>query len=198
MRHTKDFVNQHTPAEARVREATSNDPWHPPQTLLQEIAESTFKSDELRQTMDMLFKRMNDSGKVGTATVRTASADLSLANGHHPTEPWLRPRRQMWRHVIKSLSLLDYLIKNGSERVVDYANRHLAEIKTLKVRPIPSRVRRAVQTPSLTRPAIAEHATLGRTSNTSMRTARTKAPTSESSPRTSQRCSRYELPTANA
>jgi len=43
----------------------------------------------------------------------------------------------MWRHVIKSLSLLDYLIKNGSERVVDYANRHLAEIKTLKVQPIP-------------------------------------------------------------
>jgi len=73
MRHTKDFVNQHTPAEARVREATSNDPWHPPQTLLQEIAESTYKSDELRQTMDMLFKRMNDSGKVGV-TGRASAA----------------------------------------------------------------------------------------------------------------------------
>ena len=64
MRQTKDFVNQHTPAEARVREATSNDAWGAPQTLLQEIAESTYKRDELKETMEMLFKRMNDSSKV--------------------------------------------------------------------------------------------------------------------------------------
>lgn len=64
LRQTKDFVNQHSAAEARVREATSNDPWVPPQSLLQEIAESTFKRDELKEVMDMMFKRMNDSGKV--------------------------------------------------------------------------------------------------------------------------------------
>jgi hypothetical protein len=66
LRQTKDFVNQHTAAEARVREATSNDPWVPPQSLLQEIAESTYKREELKEVMDMMFKRMNDSGKVRT------------------------------------------------------------------------------------------------------------------------------------
>ena len=49
-----------------------------------------------------------------------------------PSGRWRR--WQYWRHVTKALSVLDYLIKNGSETVVDIANRHLAEIKTLKVR----------------------------------------------------------------
>jgi epsin len=41
---------------------------------------------------------------------------------------------QNWRHVTKALNLLDYLVKNGSDQVVDYANRHIADIKTLKAR----------------------------------------------------------------
>lgn len=44
------------------------------------------------------------------------------------------PHIQNWRHVTKSLNLLDYLVKNGSDQVVDYANRHIADIKTLKAR----------------------------------------------------------------
>ena len=69
-RHTKDFVNQHSTAEARVREATSNDPWGAPQQLLIDIAESTYKREELKEVMDMTFKRMNDPGKVRGARQR--------------------------------------------------------------------------------------------------------------------------------
>lgn len=37
-----------------------------------------------------------------------------------------------WRQIYKALQLLEYLIKNGSERVVDYARSHVAVIDMLK------------------------------------------------------------------
>ena len=37
-----------------------------------------------------------------------------------------------WRHVMKALTLLDYLIKNGSETCVEYARDHVHDIRTLK------------------------------------------------------------------
>ena len=37
-----------------------------------------------------------------------------------------------WRHVYKSLILLDYLIKNGSERVVRQCADNIFSIQTLK------------------------------------------------------------------
>ena len=85
IRHTKDFVNQHSVAEARVREATSNDPWGAPQQLLIDIAESTFKRDELKEVMDMLFKRMNDSSKAsahGRKRARTQAHTDASAHEH--------------------------------------------------------------------------------------------------------------------
>lgn len=37
-----------------------------------------------------------------------------------------------WRQVYKGLTLLEYLVKNGSERVVDDARQHLSLIKILR------------------------------------------------------------------
>ena len=39
---------------------------------------------------------------------------------------------RQWRQIYKSLVLLEYLIKNGSERVIDDARSHLGLIKTLR------------------------------------------------------------------
>lgn len=39
---------------------------------------------------------------------------------------------RQWRQIYKSLTLLEYLVKNGSERVVDDARSHLSTIKYLK------------------------------------------------------------------
>jgi len=36
-----------------------------------------------------------------------------------------------WRNVYKALTLLEYLVKNGSERVVDYARAHTYDLKAL-------------------------------------------------------------------
>lgn len=37
-----------------------------------------------------------------------------------------------WRHVYKSLVLLDYLVKSGSDHVVQYCSEHIIAIQTLK------------------------------------------------------------------
>lgn len=41
---------------------------------------------------------------------------------------------KQWRHIYKSLTLLEYLVKNGSERVVADARDHIYEIKGALVR----------------------------------------------------------------
>lgn len=38
-----------------------------------------------------------------------------------------------WRHVYKSLVLLDYLVKNGNEKVAQQCKEHIVAIQTLKV-----------------------------------------------------------------
>lgn len=37
-----------------------------------------------------------------------------------------------WRQIYKALQLLEYLVKNGSERVIDDARSHLSMIKILR------------------------------------------------------------------
>lgn len=37
-----------------------------------------------------------------------------------------------WRQIYKALQLLEYIVKHGSERVVDEARAHLSTIKILR------------------------------------------------------------------
>ncbi len=57
------MVYNYTDAEAKVREATSNDAWGPSNTLLTELAEYTFHVQAYGLVMGMLWKRLNDHGK---------------------------------------------------------------------------------------------------------------------------------------
>lgn len=98
-RTIKNVVKNYTPAEIKVREATSNDPWGPPTTLMNEIAELTYNSMALAEIMNMIWKRMSDQGK-------------------------------NWRHVFKSLNLLEYLAKVGSPQV---SERCKSQIHALQV-----------------------------------------------------------------
>uniref|UniRef100_A0A8C1HKD0 ENTH domain-containing protein n=1 Tax=Cyprinus carpio carpio TaxID=630221 RepID=A0A8C1HKD0_CYPCA len=100
-RQMKNIVNNYTDAEIKVREATSNDPWGPPTSLLMEIADLTFNVVALTEVMGIIWKRLNDHGK-------------------------------NWRHVYKALTLLDYLIKSGSERVGQQCKENIYAIQTLR------------------------------------------------------------------
>ncbi|KAI7803345.1 putative epsin-3-like [Triplophysa rosa] len=100
-RQVKNIVNNYTDAEIKVREATSNDPWGPPTSLMLEIADLTFNVVAFTEVMGIIWKRLNDHGK-------------------------------NWRHVYKALSLLDYLIKMGSERVAQQCKQNIYAIQTLQ------------------------------------------------------------------
>ncbi|TNN71509.1 Epsin-3 [Liparis tanakae] len=100
-RQVKNMVNNFTEAEIKVREATSNDPWGPPCSLMAEIADLTFNAVAFTEVLGMVWKRLNDSGK-------------------------------NWRHVYKAMTLLDYLIKTGSERVIQECRENIYTIQTLR------------------------------------------------------------------
>ena len=97
-----NLVMNYTETEAKVREATNDDPWGPSGAQMQEIASFTFTYEQFPEVMGMLWKRM------------------------------LQDNRQNWRRTYKSLLLLDYLIKNGSERVVTNAREHIYDLRSME------------------------------------------------------------------
>ncbi|KAF8161713.1 hypothetical protein K438DRAFT_1619019, partial [Mycena galopus ATCC 62051] len=101
LRVAKNYARGYSNTQAKVREATSNDPWGPSETQMNEIAQVTYNQGDFVEIMEMLDKRLNDKGK-------------------------------NWRHVFKSLILLDYLLHHGSENVIIYFRDNLYVIKMLR------------------------------------------------------------------
>ncbi|KIM44017.1 hypothetical protein M413DRAFT_68137 [Hebeloma cylindrosporum] len=101
LRVTKNYTKGYSDTQAKVRDATSNDPWGPSGTQMNEIAQLTYNQNDFIEIMEMIDKRLNDKGK-------------------------------NWRHVFKSLTLLDYCLHQGSENVVIYFRDNIYVIKTLK------------------------------------------------------------------
>ncbi|XP_071506517.1 uncharacterized protein [Diadema antillarum] len=97
-----NVVMNYSEVEAKVREATNEEAWGPHGTLMSEIARETFTYEHFPEVVGMLWKRM------------------------------LYDNKKSWRRVYKSLLLLQYLILNGSERVVTSAREHLYDLKGLE------------------------------------------------------------------
>lgn len=91
-----------TEMEAKVREATNNEPWGAPSTLMSQIAAGTYNYREREEIISFIFRRFTEKA----------------ANE--------------WRQIYKALQLLDYLIRNGSERIIDDVRSNLSLIQMLK------------------------------------------------------------------
>ncbi|RUS17397.1 hypothetical protein BC937DRAFT_90017, partial [Endogone sp. FLAS-F59071] len=63
LRSVKNYAKGYTDVQAKVREATSNDPWGPSGTLMNEIAQATYNQHDFMEIMEMVDKRLNDKGK---------------------------------------------------------------------------------------------------------------------------------------
>ncbi|ESK87476.1 epsin domain-containing protein [Moniliophthora roreri MCA 2997] len=98
----KNVVLNVSEIEAKVREATNDDPWGASSTLMQDIANRTFNYPDFNEIMPSIYSR------------------------------FMEKEARQWRQIYKSLQLLEYLIKHGSERVVDDARAHIATIKMLR------------------------------------------------------------------
>ncbi|WFD18364.1 Epsin-3, clathrin recruitment and traffic between the Golgi and endosome [Malassezia caprae] len=94
----KNYALNISEIEAKVREATNDDPWGASSTLMQEIAQA----HDFHEIMPTIFRR------------------------------FVEKEAKDWRQIYKALQLLEYLVKNGAEKVVDEARAHLATIKILR------------------------------------------------------------------
>ncbi|KAJ1020359.1 hypothetical protein NDA18_005955 [Ustilago nuda] len=101
-RQARNYALNVSEIEAKVDEATNDDPWGASSTLMQEIAQATNNFQDFNEIMPTIYRRFME-----------------------------REARE-WRQIYKALQLLEYLVKHGSERVVDDARSHLATIKILR------------------------------------------------------------------
>ncbi|KAK3329930.1 hypothetical protein B0H66DRAFT_41711 [Apodospora peruviana] len=102
VRKVQNAVMNYTEMEAKVREATNNEPWGASSTAMQEIANGTFNYATLNEIMPMIYRRFTEKSA------------------------------EEWRQIYKALQLLEFLIKHGSERVIDDARSHLTLLKMLR------------------------------------------------------------------
>ncbi|KAK9349953.1 hypothetical protein V1505DRAFT_370683 [Lipomyces doorenjongii] len=102
VRKAQNVMMNFTAMEAKVREATNNEPWGASSTLMQEIADGTFNYANFNEIMPMIYKRFTEK------------------SAHE------------WRQIYKALQLLEFLIRHGSERVVDDARAHIATVSMLR------------------------------------------------------------------
>ncbi|TXT13099.1 hypothetical protein VHUM_01500 [Vanrija humicola] len=63
LRVAKNYTKGYTDTQTKVRDATSNDPWGPSGTQMNEIAQLTYNQSDFVEIMEMLDKRLNDKGK---------------------------------------------------------------------------------------------------------------------------------------
>lgn len=98
----KNVVLNVSEMEAKVREATNDDPWGASSTLMQEIAQGTFNFQQFNEIMPCIYSQ------------------------------FMEKEARQWRQIYKALQLLEYLVKHGSERVVDDARSHVSTLKMLR------------------------------------------------------------------
>ena len=101
-RKAQNAVLNFSDMEAKVREATNNEPWGTPTSVMQQIADGTNNYQQFHEIMPFVYRRFTEKSA------------------------------HSWRQIYKALQLLDYLVKNGSERVVDYSRSHIAVIELLR------------------------------------------------------------------
>lgn len=102
VRSIKNVAGGYTSSQRVVRNATSNDPTGPTTFDMEEIASFTYQG----QTEFMEVMDMLDRR--------------------------LNDKGKNWRHIAKSLTVLDYLVRYGSEKCVLWAKDNLYLIKTLR------------------------------------------------------------------
>ncbi|EXJ95061.1 hypothetical protein A1O1_00179 [Capronia coronata CBS 617.96] len=102
VRSVKNVTKGYSSVQIKVRNATSNDPWGPTGTDMAEIAALTFNNPSD-------FYEIMDM-----------------------LDKRLNDKGKNWRHVLKSLKVLDYCLHEGSELVVTWARKNIYIIKTLR------------------------------------------------------------------
>ena len=101
--------------------ATSNDPWGPTGTDMADIARITYN-----RSVDFPIATPLQPRKL----MKSSSTDFYEVMDM--LDKRLNDKGKNWRHVLKSLKVLDYCLHEGSELVVTWARKNIYIIKTLR------------------------------------------------------------------
>ncbi|KAG0229966.1 hypothetical protein B0O80DRAFT_490587 [Mortierella sp. GBAus27b] len=113
LRSLKNFSKGYTDMQAKVREATSNDPWGPSGTQMNELAMATQNPQAFIEIMEILDKRMNDKGKNWRHVFKALTVlDYLL---HVGSEDVVRYARENL-YIVKTLKEFQYIDEEGKDQ----------------------------------------------------------------------------------
>ena len=117
IRGVKNVAKGYSDTQTKVRDATSNDPWGPSGMQMNEIAQLSYNQCVHERDLKnrMLITRRGDFLDIVEILYKR-----------------LNDKGKNWRHVFKSLTVLDYLLRQGSQNVVMYFRDNIYIIKTLR------------------------------------------------------------------
>ncbi|KAF8932169.1 hypothetical protein BGZ52_010844 [Haplosporangium bisporale] len=113
IRSLKNFSKGYTDVQAKVRTATSNDPWGPSGTQMNELARATFGQQEFLEIMEILDKRMNDKGKNWRHVFKALTVlDYLLHVGSENVVRYARDNL----YIVKTLKEFQYIDEDGKDQ----------------------------------------------------------------------------------
>ncbi|KAG8707700.1 hypothetical protein FRC08_000335 [Ceratobasidium sp. 394] len=113
LRVAKNYTKGYSDVQAKVRDATSNDPWGPSGTQMNDIAQMTYNQNDFVEIMEMLDKRLNDKGKNWRHVFKALTVlDYCLHAGSENTVIYFKDNL----YVIKTLKEFQYVDEYGKDQ----------------------------------------------------------------------------------
>ncbi|KAG0140275.1 hypothetical protein CROQUDRAFT_665409 [Cronartium quercuum f. sp. fusiforme G11] len=113
LRVAKNYTKGYSDTQTKVRTATSNDPWGPSGTQMNEVATLTFNQQDFIEIMEMLDKRLNDKGKNWRHVFKALTLlDYLLHAGSENVVLYFRENV----YIIKTLKEFQYIDEYGKDQ----------------------------------------------------------------------------------
>ncbi|KAH7333946.1 hypothetical protein B0J17DRAFT_674788 [Rhizoctonia solani] len=113
LQHIGKGALRYSDVQAKVRDATSNDPWGPSGTQMNDIAQMTYNQNDFVEIMEMLDKRLNDKGKNWRHVFKALTVlDYCLHAGSENTVIYFKDNL----YVIKTLKEFQYVDEYGKDQ----------------------------------------------------------------------------------
>lgn len=109
----KNYIKGYTDTQIKVREATSNDPWGPSASQMNELAQLSHNHTDFIEMMEILDKRLNDKGKNWRHVFKALSVlDYLLHAGSENV--WMYFHDNIY--IVKTLKEFQYMDDGGIDQ----------------------------------------------------------------------------------
>ncbi|KAK9728997.1 hypothetical protein K7432_000633 [Basidiobolus ranarum] len=113
LRTVKNMTRGYSEIQAKVREATSNDPWGPSGSQMSEIARATFDPHYFQEIMDMIDRRLNDKGKNWRHVFKALTLlDYCLHSGSQNVVAYAKDNF----YIVKTLKEFQFIDEQGKDQ----------------------------------------------------------------------------------